>query len=444
MPAVAALFAITAMAEAGSAGKSYSSTANRRTAYDILRRAIREPQEAQSRQDAEIGPVVATARLRPASITPKIHVAYFARQMQPTTPARPPELRDVPADAPPGSVYFTLDIDDRKVHGIAYLSTDRTGRAKLRIDADGDGLLSDEKEYVGRWLSIFRLQRVYEFGPVTITHAGGPKVSQFYVGCNDAKWIILYQTRYRSGSVELDGRSYKLALVDSNYNGRYNDVFVPPARSSREPQCDSIAIDLDGNSEFDFEKPGESELMPLSRQVKIGQSYYHLDVDEDGQTIEFRRAKPAFGTLDLGDKNVAVRLWSDAGHQHTVSSNGKLRLPAGKYSMVELKLTEIDSAANKWLFDTEKARGGAGAGKLGAFEVRPDETISFEIGPPFQARTSMEKRGQDALLRYYLEGRAGELYVPGVKMNDKEVPEPQFQIIAAGGQTVHSAQFGFA
>jgi len=86
----------------------------------------------------------------------------------------------------------------------------------------------------------------------------------------------------------------------------------------------------------------------------------------------------------------------------------------------------------------------AGAGKLGAFEVRPDETTSFEIGPPFQAKTSMEKSGRNALVRYYLEGRAGELYVPGAKKNGKEVPDPQFQIIAAGGQTVHSAQFEFA
>jgi hypothetical protein len=441
----AASFAALAVAEADSSGTSYSSATKGQTAYDILRKARREPQAAKTRETAEIGPIVAKARLRPASITPRLGVGYFARQTQGTTAVRPPELRDVPADAPPDPVYFALEIDDRKVHGIAYLSTDRTKRAKLRLDTDGDGLLSDEKEYIGTWLSIFRIQRVYAFGPVSIRHTnGGSGASQFYVQCSDGKWVTLYPTRYREGRVELDGRTYKIALVDCDYNGKYNDAFVPPAKSSREPECDTFAIDLDGNSKFDSDKPGVSELMPLSRLVKVDESYYHLDVAEDGQTIEFRRAKPAFGTLDLGDENVAVRLWSDAGHQHLISSNGKLRLPAGKYSAVELKLTKIDSTGNQWLFDTEKARGGAGAGKLGAFEVRPDETTSFEIGPPFQARTSMEKRGRDALVRYYLRGRAGELYVPGAKKNKKEVPEPQFQIIAAGGQTVHSAQFGFA
>ncbi|MHC4434274.1 MAG: hypothetical protein ACYTBS_20715, partial [Planctomycetota bacterium] len=139
-----------------------------------------------------------------------------------------------------------------------------------------------------------------------------------------------------------------------------------------------------------------------------------------------------------------VKLWSDAGHQHLFSSNGKWRLPAGKYSAVELKLTETDSSGNRWLFDTEKARGGAGAGKLGAFEIRPDETTVFEIGPPFQVKSFMEEHGRDAWVKFYLEGRSGELYVPGAKKNGKEVPEPQFQIISETGQTVHSAQFGFA
>ncbi len=442
---VTALFTILAAAEAGTTPRPNSSGQKRQTAYDILRKAKRQPQAAKSRDAAEIGPVMAEARLRPASITPRKSVGYFARQMRDTTSIRPPELRDVPADAPPNPRYFTLDIDDRKVHGIAYRSTHRSKNAKLRLDADGDGLLSDEKEYIGTWLTIFRYSTVHEFGPVTIKHAGGgSKASQFYVGCNDGRVVILYATRYREGRVELDGRTYKIALVDSDYNGRYNDVIVPPVKNDREPGCDSIAIDLNGNSKFDFDKPGVSELMPLSRLVKVGEKYYSLDVAADGQSIEFRRAKPAFGTLDLGDENVALRLWSDAGHQHMTSPKGKLRLPAGKYSAVELKLTRKDSAGNKWLFDTEKARGGSGAGELGAFEVRPDETTSFEIGPPFQAKTSMKKSGQDAQIRYYLEGRSGELYVPGAKKNGKEVPDPQFQIIAAGGKTVHSAQFGFA
>lgn len=224
----AALFAVSAVAEAGSSGKPYSSAQKRQTPYDILRKARKEPQAAKTRENAEIGPIVAKARLRSAPIPRTQSVGYFAKQMRDTTLIKPPELREVPADAPPEPVYFALDIDDRKVHGITYRSTDRMKRAKLRLDTDGDGLLSDEKEYIGTWLSIFRLQTIFEFGPVLIEHTGnGSKASRFYIGCADGQYVILYATHYREGQVKLDGRAHNIALVDCNYNGRYNDVLAP-------------------------------------------------------------------------------------------------------------------------------------------------------------------------------------------------------------------------
>ena len=442
----AVLFAVLAVAEAGSVRKPYSSAQKRQTPYDILRKARQEPKAAETRELAEIGPVVAKATLRPALIKPPLGVGHFARLQQGTTQVKPTELRDVPADAPPDPVYFTLDIADRKVHGITYRSTHRTKRAKMRLDTNGDGLLSDEREYIGTWLSIFRLQTVFAFGPVSFKHTGGgSKSSQFYLHCSDGRHIMLYPMRYHKGKFELRGKTYNIALVDCNYNGKYNDILIPPVKNNREPGCDSIAIDLNGNSKFDYDKAGILEHMPLSRLIKIDGTYYHLEVADDGQTVDFHRAKPAFGTLDFGNENVGVKLWSDAGHQHLNSSNGKWRLPAGRYTTIELKLTETDSAGNKWLFDTERARGGAGAGELGAFEVRPDETTAFKIGPPFQVKTTMEKsRYADAVVRFYLQGQAGELYVPGAKKNGKDIPEPQFQIKSVTGETLYSGEFEFA
>ena len=232
----AALFAVLAVAQAGSTRKLYSSAQKRQTPYDILRKAKQEPQAVKSRQDAEIGPIVAKARLRPTSISPGQSVGHFAMQQRATTLVKPSQLRDVPADAPPEPIYFTLDLDDRKVHGMTYRSTHRTKKAKLRLDTDGDGLLSDEREYVGTWMSIFRLQTVYRFGPVSIKHTGnGSEATRFYIGCNDGQWITLYPTHYREGKVKLDGRTYKIALIDCDYNGRYNDVIVPRSRASTNP-----------------------------------------------------------------------------------------------------------------------------------------------------------------------------------------------------------------
>ena len=96
--------------------------------------------------------------------------------------------------------------------------------------------------------------------------------------------------------------------------------------------------------------------MPLGRLIKINGKYYSMDVAVDGGTIEFRQAKPQFGTLSLEGKQAKLALFSDAGHQCVSGSNGKWLLPAGRYSMVELELTEPDSEGNRWTFDTIKAR----------------------------------------------------------------------------------------
>jgi hypothetical protein len=120
-------------------------------------------------------------------------------------------------------------------------------------------------------------------------------------------------------------------------------------------------------------------------------------------------------------------------------------VPAGKYYVVELELTETDSAGNQWTFDTSRVRGGAGKGELGDFEIRPGETTSFRIGPPFQIKTHIRDMGRKghAQAGFYLEGRAGELYAPGALKNGKDISEPQFQIVARSGQAVHSGQFEF-
>jgi hypothetical protein len=109
--------------------------------------------------------------------------------------------------------------------------------------------------------------------------------------------------------------------------------------------------------------------------------------------------------------------------------------------VVELELTEPDSAGNRWTFDTIKAR--AWEGELGDFEIRPGRTTSIQIGPPFQIKTFMKDAGRNALVGFHLEGQAGELYVPGAKKNGVVVPDPQFKIISVAGQTVHSGQFEF-
>ncbi len=428
--------------EGSNSSKQPKSSQKRLTPYEILRRSRLQQVPEKTPANFSTGPLVAEARLNTVPVSWDNPTIFFCIQHHSTTMVRPPELREQPADAPKEPVYFVVRMGDRDIHGITYRSMNPNRQVKLYLDTDGDGLFSDEKEYVGTWLSIFRLTMTYLFGPVSARHGDTEtKAGQFYAECSDGKNITFRPAFYRRGQAVLEGKSYQIALIDTDFDGKYNKYFAPPIANSRDPRCDVLAIDLDGNSKFGFEKPGDSEIMPLSRLIKIHGQYYSMNVAEDGGSIEFRQAKPQFGTLSLDGKQAKLALWSDAVHQRLSGSNGRWLLPAGKYSAVELELTEPDSAGNRWTFDTIKAR--AWAGELGDFEIRPGRTTSIQIGPPFQIKTFMKDAGRNALVGFHLEGQAGELYVPGAKKNGVVVPDPQFKIISAAGQTVHSGQFEF-
>lgn len=420
--------------------KLYSSAQKRRTPYDILRKTRRQPQTGTIQDATEVGPVVAKARLKYVRTTESPAIAYLAMQQQRTTVVRPTELREVPADAPAEPVYFGLQAGDRYVHGIAYRSTDRTKRVKLYLDTDGDGLLSDEREYVGTRLSQFQTTITYEFGPVSTRHGESvPREGAIRAQCTNGQWLMFCPAFYREGRVVLNGRPHRIAVVDGDLDGRYNRVFVPLAKGIREPGCDALAIDLDGDSRFSAGRPGGSEIMPFSRMVKVNEDYYSVHVSDDGGIIEFRQAKPSFGELDVGGKEVDLRLWSDSAHQRLRGSGSKWRVPAGKYGVVSLELTEKDSAGNLWAFKIDKA----GQGELGDFEVRPGEATSLRIGPPFRVKTFMNRSGPNVLIGFDLEGQAGELYAPGAKVNGKTVSEPEFKIINGAGSVVGSGRFEY-
>ena len=414
----------------------------RLTPYEILRRSKFQPGAKPAPANFSTGPVVAEARLKIVPVSRDNPTIFFCIQHNGTTTVRPPELREQPADAPKEPVYFIIHVGDKDVHGITYRSISNSSLVKLYLDTDGDGLFSDEMEYLGTWLSIFRLTRTYLFGPVSARHGDTvTKAGQFYAECSDGKNITFRPAYYRRGQVVLEGKSYEIALIDTDFDGKYNKYFVPPIENSRDPRCDVLAVDFDGDSRFRYGEPGTSEIMPLGRLIKINGKYYSMDVADDGGTIEFRQAKPLFGTLSLEGKQAKLALWSDAGHQRVSGSNGKWLLPAGRYSVVKLELTEPDSEGNRWTFDTIKAR--AWHGKLGDFEIRPGRTTSFKIGPPFKIRTFMKDRDRNAVVGFHLEGQSGELYVPGARKNSVEVPVPQFKIVAVSGRTVHTGQFEF-
>jgi len=389
------------------------------------------------------GPVIARAELKLVPPFRGSPGGFLGMQRQDTTTVKPAGMRETPPDAPREPVYFVVHAGDREIQGTAYRSTRPGGPVLLFLDTDGDGLWSDEKGYLGRLLWPRPLYVTYEFGPVFLrqgrTEPGG---DVFYAQCTDGKWLTFWPAFYRDGRVVLEGRTCRVSLMDSDFDGRFNESFVPPAVDRYSPGCDVLAIDLNGDSEFVGRRPSNlPEIMPLCKLINVDGRYYQIEVAEDGSTIEFRRSRPQFGTLDLGGKTAELELWSDAGPQRLSSSGGTWRLPAGRYGAVALNLTEIE-AGNRWVFEMSKGA----AGQLKDFEIKPGQSTTFKIGPPFQSRASMKRFGRnpDVTVDFELRGQAGEVYSGAPKRNGKEPPEPALKILNGAGQIVQSGRFAYS
>ncbi len=415
------------------------------TIMRLRREAVREPGVGPNtgrQAPVSMGPVVATATLKfvpPGRGSP---ANFLGLKRYETTLIRPARLKEAPADAPSQPAYFVLGVGDKEIAGVTYRSNRPPRPVKFCLDTDGDGLFSDERQYTGTWLHWLYPGDCFQFGPVSTlhSHAAG-KRGVCHVQCSGGKWLTLHTAFYREGTVLLDGKTYKIALVDSDFDGRFDRSFVPPAIDSRSPGCDVLALDLDGDAQFHYGQPGASEIMPLSKLVKVGKRYYGIEVAEDGSTVEFRQAEPAFGQLDLGGAKAVLGLWSDAAQQRLSIVGGTLRLPAGRYAAVALELATQD-AGNRWTFEMTKG----GAGPLGDFEIKPGQTTAFKLGPPFQLRTSMQRYADNPFVTVglELEGQGGERYSAVAKRNGKEAPEPSLKILDGAGQVVHSGQFAYS
>jgi len=270
----------------------------RETPYELVMRLRREAGDAQgpvevgSQERFSLGPVVARAELRLVPPFRGSAGGLLGLQRQDTTAVRPATVLETPPDAPREPVYFVVQAGDRQVQGITYRSIRPPGQVMLCLDTDGDGLWSDEQAYVGRRLWVFQLSATYEFGPVYLrqgpTQPGG---EAFYAQCSNGQWLTFWPAFHRDGFVVLEGRTYRISLIDADFDGRFDEFFVPPAGKSPDPGCDLLAVDLNGDSEFIRRQPSEElEVMPLGKLVRIGGRCYVLDVAKDGGMIEFRPA----------------------------------------------------------------------------------------------------------------------------------------------------------
>jgi len=391
-----------------------------------------------------LGLVLSAPRVAPAQGTVELTYAEISRADHPlvgeairTTYAQkgpPPEAKGIPDGLSDNVYYLALPIGQ---DGLKAVVDAGSKPPRLYVDTDADADLSDETPVA---LKIARGQVAYTTLAVRVP--GQPEGATIRIGLYgyaDLRTYVYLRIApggYVRGTVELDGQKRKVAIVDANFDGRY-DGFATAETLNDSSACDQIAFGVP-KKDRGAGQGEETEIAPVSRVVHVGDAYYAVESAPDGSRIQFAKTEPQFGTLDVQCADLHLLLHSETG-THVLSGGSPWPLPAGTYALADMSLRRTDADGTQWVYE-----GAAwNAGKLAQFEIRAGETTTITAGPPLTLDTSVAWRGDTAAIGLTVVGRAGEQYVGGVSKNGRTLGAPKLTIVDRSGKELASGAFEY-
>jgi len=386
--------------------------------------------------------------LRLKNADPESQLMGLAYQFVQPLDGRPDGVQDLPAGFGQPR-YYTIRSGDKPILMAADFSEKNV---RLRIDTDGDGILSDERCLTAKPSKETPVSgRRQQIGPISLVsgQGAGKTDGRFYMRCfrEDARGLLIpFAAFYRTGKLRLAGQAYRVALVDGDHDGSYHSILALPLDHPwRMPACDVFAIDLNHNGTFEISLNERSEVMPLGRLAKVAEDDYAIDVASDGTSLALSRTKPQLGTLtvEANDIDVELRLWSDAADEHLLQSREQ-QLPAGKYKAIHTVLTKVDGLGNVWTLSSNSSSALTRMGPLEFFTIHPGEKTSIRIGPPFVVKADVQKMtSEEVSISPLLTGCAGEEYLPGLQQGRQRPSPPAFKVVDEKGTVLTADKFQY-
>jgi hypothetical protein len=346
--------------------------------------------------------------------------------------------------------YYEIKSGERPVIMVADYSRKQV---RLCIDTDSDGILSEERCFTARVKKETPVSgKRQQVGPMSLVsdHSSSRTDDAFHIICfrEDARGLLIpFPAFYRTGKLRLANQTYRVALVDGDRDGLYRSILSLPLELSwRYPACDVFAIDLNQNGEFDISLYERSEVVPLGKLVKVANKYYAINIAPDGKNLELSRTEPQFGTLAIesNDVEAELKLWSDAADQH-LSHGRQWQLPAGEYKAIHAILLKEDASGHLSMLSSKPSSAFDWSGPLDYFAIKPGQTTSIKIGPPFVVKAGVQQTGSGIVsISPVLLGCAGEEYLAGREKGRKRPSPPVFKIVDEKGTTlvVNKFQYG--
>jgi len=384
-----------------------------------------------------------------------------------------------------------LDAKDEKSKGYDRLHFDLNGNGDLTDDKPIEAVADPSPRVIGPSNSTYhQFPRV----DVSIPVEGKSQEYSFLFSANsyastDYSYVSssLTAAAYRTGEIALDGKKHKVALLDDNSNGRFDDQT-------------SIPGDIHYSGGGIYARMGDIVVVDsknrqhLSKLVKVGEKFYDVKVSPAGDRLTLTPSNLKIGYLANPSGPFTAVIFGDHGFLPILAQKDKTAaVPEGQWKLLscnivirgwkpapapgkkeEAKPGKKDEGKKEdksgGLLGTlaraligsessprtseERMYGPPGVSMLAAHgtdkgttvTVRAGETTTMPFGPPYKpvvaANVGRWEVGRVAQLSMSLVGSGGEV-VSSLTIDGRRPPQPELTIRDPKGEIVERGSFEF-
>jgi hypothetical protein len=191
---------------------------------------------------------------------------------------------------------------------------------------------------------------------------------------------------YYEGKAQFDGQPFTVALIDSNTNGRFDEMLTAPQNMSYGD--DRIYYSGDRLCFAPGDRPKNDYTATLGNRVLVNGRLYNVEVKNAEEKLLLTPSTDATANLKLPAECKDVEITSDDFRTVVMAwkTGGEIRVPAGKYRVVNYSMERAEPNGLVWLLS-------AGATKNTPYTAataensRADNLLKF--GEPFSPRVTI-------------------------------------------------------